>query len=661
VRVVLAGINLSPNLYSAGLASVYASAVFSPELKAAGVALDLLNFHIDDANDYILGEIWRRRPDVVGFSIIHGNCPKAAHLGELLRRLLPGVRVVWGGVEVSPAAADYLGRYPGVDAIVRDEGEVTFVELLKAWRDGRPPADVAGVTCRDGGGAARSNPPRPAAADPDVFPSPILAGLVPIPGRRDIAQIETYRGCPFKCHYCFEHRGLPGVRSYSMARIQAELGVLLAHRVGLIRFYDTTFNYDRARMEEILRFVVNHNQGSVLHAEMRLELLDEKSIPLLRAAGFREIEFGLQTVNTGALEENNRTWDRRRFERNCRLLHKHGIRPHFHVIGGLPGDSLDDFRRSIDYVQDTLRGQLVIFPFMLIKGSYYDAPAVRERTGMVADSEPPYHALAHSTYGAADMMRMKAISRSHHLLGDALGDGSGDGPGDGLGGAAAAAAKILAALGVGRAWLYEDFADWLERRAAGQGRAAAEARRWAAGDVGRPAGLPGGTALPPALLRQFIDEAYPAVDARVRAVVLDVMRFNAQVQALRADWERRAYPDAAAGDAPPPSLDARLRLVETAAVLSFDSDITAHLIDPRLALAEVGPGPAHVLVYTTDGEQVVVMPIAPPLKRVLDFSDGTWPLSQTIFEATAELGAEQLEAAAGGARELYRQGVLVAQ
>ena len=109
----------------------------------------------------------------------------------------------WAAPRSAPSPSRSWPSNPAVDAVVSGEGEQTFAELLHSLVRGGEPRSVPGVTARDGDRIVRG-PDRPAIENLDELHSPFSAGGHATDGS---AYLETYRGCPHRCAYCFEGKG----------------------------------------------------------------------------------------------------------------------------------------------------------------------------------------------------------------------------------------------------------------------------------------------------------------------------------------------------------------------------------------------------------------------------------------------------------------------
>jgi hypothetical protein len=105
--------------------------------------------------------------------------------------------VTCGGALATLVRHEILSKHPGVDSVVRHDGETTIVSLSDRIARGVPCDDVPGVSTRRGDG-----PPAPV-ADPaplrlrPLRPSP-LPRILGVP----VARMLASRGCPGRCPYC---------------------------------------------------------------------------------------------------------------------------------------------------------------------------------------------------------------------------------------------------------------------------------------------------------------------------------------------------------------------------------------------------------------------------------------------------------------------------
>jgi radical SAM superfamily enzyme YgiQ (UPF0313 family) len=329
-------------------------------------------------------------PDLIGFGVAVWNLERTLYLCRELKKRLSETLLVLGGPEVT-ADNDYLLERGGFDAGVVGEGEETFVGLLDALLHGRSLRAVPGLLIREGESWALT-PLRALVQPLDGIPSPYLAGILE-PSFLNSVFLETVRGCPYRCAYCYYHKSYPRVRTFSLDRIKAELRWALNRGVKDVTIIDPCFAR-RPHLQELLEMMaeVNHGARFRVQCELNAEDLDGDLVRRLARTGVNNVEVGLQTTNPRALEVIHRRFSPEDFLTGVKLLREADIRAVVDIIVGLPGDTLDDVKRSVDFlVADEAFDDLQLYPLSLLPGT-----ELRQRAsdlGLRYRREPPYYVL----------------------------------------------------------------------------------------------------------------------------------------------------------------------------------------------------------------------------------------------------------------------------
>lgn len=396
--VGLVGFNVGGNP-PLGLACLKAYAESLPELQS-DVDIRLYDYSLWCAPEAVIADLQAAPPAVLGLNAMHGSLAKALKVASYTKALAPATLVVLGGIEATPIAEQVLARCAAVDLIVYGEGEETFADILRL-RLGQGLLDrVAGTVVRREGKVVR-NPPRPP-IDLSLVPSPYLSGVLD-PDQYDAVHLETYRGCVYRCEFCYEGRGFAQPRCFDLEQVLAEIGFILDRGCPTVKFYDTTFNQFRQRTLTILDFIAAKNaRGHLFGAEVRMELFDRELAEACSRARCLDIETGLQSLQSATLASLQRKTAHTLFEHNLRQALQTGLNVFVHIMGGLPGDRLEDTLRAYDYVLG-LGAEPCLFHTRILPGTALYERACRE--GFVFDREPPYDVVQHPTFSVADYRR----------------------------------------------------------------------------------------------------------------------------------------------------------------------------------------------------------------------------------------------------------------
>ena len=404
LKVALVALNW-PGYQSLALGYLRAFAEADPRLdgRAAFVTLDL-----DSEMDpwWVAYRILGLEPHVVAFTVTCWNANAVYTTCSLIKQAMPQIRIVIGGPEVTPIAEDVLERHDEIEAVVRGEGEQTFAELLHTMLGTRKLTYVDGVTARDGD-KVRSAPDRPLIANLDDIPSPYTAGVLqPLDGH---AYIETFRGCPHACGYCFEGKGYGRVRYFSQDRVRAEIAALAEDAsVNSFSFIDPVFNLTRDRLQWLSEALAPHAAAGLrLHTiEVDIERIDDEEAELLVRAGVMSVETGPQTVGTAALEACRRHFDKERFIAGVEALKRRGISVECDLIIGLPGDTLEDFFDGLDFLVELDPGRIQMSSLHVLPGT--DLWKRADELGLVFNHNPPHEIIHTATMGFAELRRAEA-------------------------------------------------------------------------------------------------------------------------------------------------------------------------------------------------------------------------------------------------------------
>jgi radical SAM superfamily enzyme YgiQ (UPF0313 family) len=410
--ITLAAINR--NTIYTPLALLYCRAFLEKDkTPAKKTSVEIKEYELDDSDEFILWELAQTAPLVIGFSCYLWNITKILKLCRMIRRVMPGVIIILGGPEVSPQARAILQNNPEPDLIVRGEGEFVFTQVIKAILSGKNDfSRIKGLTFRAGRRIIET-PDQPPIADLDTIPPVYTDGRIK-PAHREVC-LETQRGCVFGCWFCYYNKGCREWRTFSIRRVKQELACLLAHRNTTIYLMDPVFNIDLERSKEICRFIIKHNRYHIpFHTEIQAELVDEELADLLKKADMRFVETGLQSGNEQVLKNVHRPFNRERFLQGFNFMKKNGLTVELQLILGLPGETLESFKRSLDFALRLDPPILSVFKLHVLPGTAIRAMA--GSLGIEYETTPPYEFIKSKTMTFADSITAQKIITSVSLF-----------------------------------------------------------------------------------------------------------------------------------------------------------------------------------------------------------------------------------------------------
>ena len=415
MKIVLAGVNAKYIHSNPALYSLRAYAQSRSETCREEARIVIREFTINQLPGDILRELYQEKPDLLAFSCYIWNIGLILELADTLHKILPDVPVWLGGPEVSFEEKSFLSAHPALTGIMRGEGEVTFLRLIRTYlraENHMPSAlmlsEIPGIIFSCGGEAAEG----PAMGPEDLPQMKDLPFLYAEPGlfENRIPYYESSRGCPFSCSYCLSALE-KGIRLRPLPFVKRELDVFLAGKVSQVKFVDRTFNANHEHAAAIWNYIREHDNGITnFHFELEANLLREEELSILKSMrpGLVQVEIGVQSANPKTLAAVHRNPD---ISRICHaageLISAGNIHVHLDLIAGLPYEDYESFRSSFDRLYALRPHELQLGFLKLLKGSIIRAEA--ERYGMEASTAAPYEILKTDWLSFEDVLRLKLV------------------------------------------------------------------------------------------------------------------------------------------------------------------------------------------------------------------------------------------------------------
>ncbi|MCL5037427.1 MAG: radical SAM protein [Chloroflexi bacterium] len=379
--------------YTLGIAYIQA------RLKTEGIRSVLLS-EADHTLSEFVRAVKRHNPMVMGISIYDPTYYLARMMARAVKQAVPGIIVVAGGPTATFSDRLILTDIPWIDYCVRGEGEETFLELYRAIESGAETSKIEGLGYRDGGEIVRT-PDRPLitsgikGAELDILPSPFGEGL--IKGDEAYAGIQSARGCAYRCIFCngpgmFKNK----VRYHSNERVVEELRIIHNAMTGTMRkerkvsLWDDNFCLDLKRTKDLVADIINAGLGLRLYCELRADRVDLELMEMLAEANFVHVNFGLESavprvlriikkLNPVGEKKSDLTEEEftEKVRENIEAAHRLGLSPTVSFISGLPGETPEEGRRTVDFVNTlpvhgAYHNRLVVFPGTELFDTYKD-------------------------------------------------------------------------------------------------------------------------------------------------------------------------------------------------------------------------------------------------------------------------------------------------
>jgi radical SAM C-methyltransferase len=364
-------------------------------------------------------------PDILACSVFGWNFRNFGQLAATFRQIKPEGWTVFGGTHVAMQAARVFRLYPEVDVVVNGEGEITFANLLRAFLAGRSRhdlADIRGISFRTADGGIVTTEAEPRIKDLDTIPSPFLTGAIPLFDDKgeflyDAVTMETNRGCPYKCAFCY-WGGAVGqkMHAFSRGRLREELDLFGRMRVQNICLCDSNFGMLPADQTFLEDFIATRSQHRFPHL-LTASWAKNKGkhfydiVRTMRQAGLSaDFTLALQTLDPDALRTSRRqNMAINKFEDLCEWLHNEGLGAYAEMIWGLPGETYDSFLKGYDRIARFVP-RIATYSNLLLPNTAYDRERAEHKFVTIRGQDYDFeYILTHATMTLDDNRRMHAF------------------------------------------------------------------------------------------------------------------------------------------------------------------------------------------------------------------------------------------------------------
>jgi len=297
-----------------------------------------------------IDEVAKTKPELIGMT---ATCHTfyGIELLDLFKRILPGIKTVVGGPQITFIPDDVLSNYPSVDYVVRGEGEYTMLKLVKAIEENQDLGGINGLSHRRDGGVV-NNPDAPFIENLDELPYPArhLVNLEQYPEDTRIT-LASSRGCPHHCIFCSSSQMWRRYRPRSVEKVLEELTFLKReYSPKRVNFVDDTFAVGRDRTINLCQGIRQNGLDLVWSAMTRVglgrELLEE-----MYNAGCRVLYFGCESGDDSTLRTVTKGITTNQIESTVKMALEIGLQVTCSFVINLPFETPERARRTIVFAK----------------------------------------------------------------------------------------------------------------------------------------------------------------------------------------------------------------------------------------------------------------------------------------------------------------------
>jgi len=302
--------------------------------------------------------IKERAPDVLGLTTMTVTVKNALRIAAATRALFPSIKVAVGGVHATVCPDEVIAD-PNVDVVVRNEGEYSFLEIVRRWQSGESLEGVLGTSIRVNGEIVHHGQ-GPRILDLDALPFPARdlmpmrvykAGLSFPPHIRKRTMLYSARGCPHNCAFCSTaavwggHRCV--MRSAASVLDEIEEGV---DRFGVYgcEFADELTTLRRDRLTEFCNGIHERRLDRVRWVcSSTVKRMDYDTAKMMKGAGCSMVMMGVESGSPEILAALNKRIKIDEIINAFDVTRRAGLRRCACFMIGAPGETTETVQASI--------------------------------------------------------------------------------------------------------------------------------------------------------------------------------------------------------------------------------------------------------------------------------------------------------------------------
>ncbi|MDI6737837.1 MAG: radical SAM protein [Nanoarchaeota archaeon] len=294
----------------------------------------------------------------VGLTVLTGSQIKhALEIAEYIRGKEPKIPLVWGGIHPS-LLPEQTAQNALVDVVVKGEGEITAYELAKAFLKQSSLNKIKGIVYKKNNEIIKT-PDRPFMNLNDIPPYPYKL-LNKSYYEAETIGLQTSRGCPGHCTYCFNMAY--NKRFWRCKKAEAVLDEMKIAKTfwekNFFAICDDNFFVDQNRVQKVAEGIIERKLNINWSGMCRADYINRWSddfIKLLKKSGLKNLGIGGESGSKRILEyiqKGVKPEDTLSAVKKCEA---HGIRPIVSFMCGFPGETKEDVKKTISLIDACMK------------------------------------------------------------------------------------------------------------------------------------------------------------------------------------------------------------------------------------------------------------------------------------------------------------------
>ena len=340
------------NMPSLGLLSIAAY------VENQGHNINVIDNSVKELNQEELVKcILKTEPELVGFGTTFATYPEVRISSDLIKKENKDIVTVAGGPQAT-IYPDRIASHPSIDFVIRNEGEITFSELVEKLGNGGNVYEIKGLSFKKGNGVVH-NEQQPFIKDLDGLPFP-ARHLIDISKYKrrsmyfDVYPLDyiiTSRGCPFHCRFCSSSRHIfCGSYNFRSAKNVVDEIELLINEYGTkaLCFKEDIFTANKKRVFEICDELKKRKIELSWQCESRVDTISKDLLKKMKSAGCKAIWFGCESGSQKVLDYIGKDITISQIENAFKWCKEFDISTGAAFVVGFPTETVEDVYKTIE-------------------------------------------------------------------------------------------------------------------------------------------------------------------------------------------------------------------------------------------------------------------------------------------------------------------------
>ena len=308
-------------------------------------------------------------PKVVGFSSIITDFHIYLYISKIIKSINEKIKCVFGGPQPSSVAYETIDRFPWVDAVAIGEFEESITDLMECLVNDSDYEDMPGVVFQGKRNVNKTHQYVSDLSTLDIVDYSSFFNVKEFFGSTSSNSrfsIETGRGCPFKCTFCYSSTLVDNkYRRKSNERIIEEvLALHKEHGLTSFRFCHDLFTFNKKLIVNFCDLLKKNNLSIQWLATARIDTIDAEMLQKMVDSGCDELQFGIESGSDKIQALINKNLKSKEIYEKISLLQESGIaNPMFSFIYGFPQETTQDLEKTLDIIAFLIRNNFINIEF----------------------------------------------------------------------------------------------------------------------------------------------------------------------------------------------------------------------------------------------------------------------------------------------------------